>query len=76
MGGRGASGKSKGGGGGRTEITYESLKKYKGHTIAKVTAKDYVILNKAGEKIAPSKDSKKPSFRLQREAKAFIDGLK
>lgn len=56
-------------------MTYESLKKYKGYTIAKVTAKDYFILNEAGEKIAPSKDSGVSSFRYQKDAKVFIDAL-
>lgn len=56
-------------------MTYEALKKYKGYTIAKVTAKDYFILNETGEKIAPSKDSGITSFRYQKDAKVFIDAL-
>ncbi len=57
------------------KMMYEGFKEYKGYTIAKTTAKDYWIIDEAGEKIAPTRDSEKVSFRLQREAKAYIDGL-
>lgn len=56
-------------------MMYEGLKEYKGYTIAKLAAKDYWVIDEAGEKIAPSRDSEKASFRLQREAKAYIDEL-
>ena len=51
---------------------YEGLKGYKGYTIAKVTAKDWYVLDKTNTNITPSD---KVSFRLQREAKEFIDNL-
>lgn len=54
-------------------MMFLGTKEYKGYTIGKLTKNDYIVYDKAGEWLTLPED--KVSFRLQKEAKEFIDSL-